>query len=166
MLHSPVAAEIYKYLDANGTLRFTDDITQVPEAQREKMDTYEETSGSPIDSAALEKRKAAFDRIIDESQAAEKAAATEVLKSRAAEIKKRKAALEAQAQGYKAELEKLGGPPSRSASNRRLRIYNSKVRELNQKSGTHQQDLEELQADLNQLTEDAGDQAADLGLED
>ena len=36
------SAEIYKYRDQNGTLRFTDNLTEVPLAQRENVDAYQE----------------------------------------------------------------------------------------------------------------------------
>ena len=37
------SAEFYKYRDASGVLRYTDDISQIPEDQRPKIDTYTET---------------------------------------------------------------------------------------------------------------------------
>ena len=36
------SAEIYKYRDKNGILRFTDNLTEVPLAQRENVDEYQE----------------------------------------------------------------------------------------------------------------------------
>lgn len=37
------SAEFYKYKDKFGVLRFTDDISDIPEDQRQKMDAYSET---------------------------------------------------------------------------------------------------------------------------
>jgi hypothetical protein len=37
-----VSAEIYKYRDQNGVLRFTDNLLEVPVAQRENMEQYQE----------------------------------------------------------------------------------------------------------------------------
>ena len=37
-----VFAEFYKYKDANGVLRFTDTLSEVPEEQREKVNKYKE----------------------------------------------------------------------------------------------------------------------------
>jgi len=37
------AAEFYKYVDEDGNVRFTDDINQVPEAQRAKIRSYVES---------------------------------------------------------------------------------------------------------------------------
>ncbi len=38
----PIYAEFYKYRDANGVLRFTDNLMDVPEDQREKLKSYKE----------------------------------------------------------------------------------------------------------------------------
>jgi len=44
------AAEIYKYVDEDGNVHFTDDINQVPEAQRDKVSSYvESVSEDPPD---------------------------------------------------------------------------------------------------------------------
>jgi chromosome segregation ATPase len=162
----PLSAKIYKYLDENGNLRFTNDITQVPQDQREQVKSYEEIQGGVTNSETLEKRREAQSQIIEESRSAERAASTEALKARAEKIKERKAALEAQSKVLKDEADALGPPPSRNASNRRLRTYNAKVKELNQKSSAHQQRIKTLESDVNQLTQDAGDQASSLGLEE
>jgi hypothetical protein len=41
-LLSPVYAEFYRYKDENGVLRYTDNIADVPESQRVKIDSYYE----------------------------------------------------------------------------------------------------------------------------
>ena len=53
------SAEIYKYRDANGVLRFTNNLQEVPQDQREKVQSYHEietkadpTEGSPQQQAA------------------------------------------------------------------------------------------------------------------
>ncbi len=42
ILPALVSAEIYKYRDQNGVLRFTDNLAEVPVAQRERMEQYQE----------------------------------------------------------------------------------------------------------------------------
>ena len=41
----PAAADIYKYRDAQGVVRYTYDLAEVPEDQRPQVQTYEETVG-------------------------------------------------------------------------------------------------------------------------
>jgi hypothetical protein len=47
VLAAPATAEFYRYRDKNGTLRFTDNLTEVPPAQRAHLKTYRETIASP-----------------------------------------------------------------------------------------------------------------------
>ena len=53
----PAGAQFYRYTDKQGNVRFTDDINQVPEAQRGKARSYEESrtpvapSAEPADGA-------------------------------------------------------------------------------------------------------------------
>lgn len=42
------AAEFYKYTDEDGNVRFTDDINQVPEAQRSKIHSYVESQSEEV----------------------------------------------------------------------------------------------------------------------
>jgi len=42
LIPMPVFAEFYKYKDANGVLRFTDNLLEVPKDQRDKIQTYKE----------------------------------------------------------------------------------------------------------------------------
>ena len=42
MISIPACAEFYKYRDANGVLRFTDNLMDVPEDQRENLKSYTE----------------------------------------------------------------------------------------------------------------------------
>ena len=165
LLHGPAAADIYKYTDADGNLRFTNDITLVPEDQRKKMATYNELVSSPADQEARARRSAAQNQILEDSRAEKEAAATAALKTRAGQLKLQQADLEAAADALKKAREELGPPPSRSASAARIRTYNQKVKEFNQKNDAHQQKIKLLQEEMGQLVQDAGEQAADLGLE-
>jgi type I site-specific restriction-modification system R (restriction) subunit len=43
----PVAAEMYKYIDENGQTLWTDDLSQVPVEQREKVERYQSVGNVP-----------------------------------------------------------------------------------------------------------------------
>lgn len=43
MTAMPASADFYRYIDANGAVRYTDDLNQVPPDQREEVPNYEES---------------------------------------------------------------------------------------------------------------------------
>jgi len=59
LLAFPAAAEFYKYRDAQGNVHFTDDLSQVPEAQRPKAESYIDYRGVPQEQPASSKEEAA-----------------------------------------------------------------------------------------------------------
>lgn len=65
-LCGPVSAEFYKYTDQNGHVRFTDDLSKVPENQRPDATSYEESQSTPqpppSSTAKPEKTKGALER--------------------------------------------------------------------------------------------------------
>ena len=61
----PASAEFYKYKDANGVLRFTDNLLEVPEDQRENLQSYQEVvtpEESPATPDTVKKEAALQDR--------------------------------------------------------------------------------------------------------
>ena len=74
----PICAEFYKYRDANGVLRFTDNLMDVPEDQREKLQSYREVvtpeekpqiSESAQNAAALKNRNNRIEQMNGEREA-------------------------------------------------------------------------------------------------
>ncbi|MBI5578769.1 MAG: DUF4124 domain-containing protein [Deltaproteobacteria bacterium] len=64
LLAGPVTAQIYRYIDKNGDLRFTDDLNKVPAEQRPNIRKYKELEAGPAPSSkeavrAIEKSPAA-----------------------------------------------------------------------------------------------------------
>ena len=49
---APTLAQFYRYVDANGHVRFTDNINQVPEKQRVAARSYVESPGAPVEAKA------------------------------------------------------------------------------------------------------------------
>ena len=71
ILPALVSAEIYKYRDQNGVLRFTDNLTEVPVAQRENIDQYQEIKTAP-DVAEQAPDNASGQAAVQDVQAVEK----------------------------------------------------------------------------------------------
>jgi hypothetical protein len=79
ILPALVSAEIYKYRDQNGVFRFTDNLTEVPVAQRENIeqyreirttaDTAEQTSANVSEKEAVQDARAVEKELTDEKEA-------------------------------------------------------------------------------------------------
>ncbi len=59
-LPGPISAEYYKYRDQNGVLRYTDNLADIPEDQRPKMETRDQAEDflSPQERAAKARKEA------------------------------------------------------------------------------------------------------------
>jgi len=67
MLPMFASAEIYKYRDQNGVLRFTDNLTEVPIAQRKNIEHYKEVKTAPAtNEAPVQDPKAIEKELTDE----------------------------------------------------------------------------------------------------
>ncbi len=60
----PAFAEFYKYIDKNGVVRFTDDLSLVPEDQREKAPEYYESKTQPAEKDKSSGEKALNDETL------------------------------------------------------------------------------------------------------
>jgi chromosome segregation ATPase len=66
-----VSAEIYKYRDPNGVLRFTDNLSEVPAAQRENIEQYQEIK-TPVGTLEQTPADASEQAVVQDSKAVEK----------------------------------------------------------------------------------------------
>lgn len=133
LLALPACAEIYKYVDENGQKRWTDDLSQVPKAQRpsaQRIESQEETSPKGTATPAQTDRP--------ESTPATEPTSTppslETAEPDRESLEKEKAALDTRYQQLMEErkqLEQMKAEPSSSDSraelNKRISVYNSKT---------------------------------------
>ena len=68
-------AEFYRYRDANGVLRFTDNLAEVPKDQRPGAQRYETFKSAPPAAAAVDSSKAGESEPENSTQAPKQAAA-------------------------------------------------------------------------------------------
>jgi chromosome segregation ATPase len=137
----PVWAEFYKYKDANGVLRFTDNLLEVPEDQREKLQSYQEVV-TPEEKPVI-------------SESARKEAA---LKSRNSRIEQMNAERETLAQSYneleterKSLLESKPDPQNQKAFDdhrQRIETYNQKIKIYEEKRQMFQEKIDTFNAEL------------------
>jgi len=110
-------AEFYKYRDANGVLRFTDDITEVPVDQRAKLKEYQSVV-TPEPSAA---------------DTGEQSDQNGNLGARANDLEAERAALEQEYQAILEEDRRIKASVADSENPADMETYNKQLRELQQR---------------------------------
>ncbi len=136
----PVFAEFYKYRDANGVLRFTDNLMDVPEDQRENLQSYREVV-TPEEKPQI-------------SESEQKAAA---LKSRNTRIQQMNGEREALAQTFtdleterKTILESAPDPQDQEAyeaHRQRITAFNEKIKAYEEKRKQFQEKIDAFNAE-------------------
>lgn len=118
-------AEFYKYVDKDGVVRFTDDISQVPEDQRKDMDTFKSVEPPP---ALVEQEDAGT------TDAAKKPVEKKgQLDARQQQLQTQIQQLDSEYQGLMEEKAALEQELATVRTKPKMRVYNEKVRVLNEK---------------------------------
>ena len=137
------SAEIYKYRDQNGVLRFTDNLEEVPVAQRENIDRYQEIRTEP-DVTQQASDNVSGQAAVQDVQAVEK----ELLDEKAAldieysQLTEMRSGLEAAPQPNTAE-EIAAHENKIKDYNARLQIYQGKQKAFREKVQTYQEAVTE-----------------------
>lgn len=112
-------AQMYRYTDENGNLRFTDDLTRVPQSQRENLESLPMIKSQPVNNVSEEKSEDSETWEIDLRNKAKELDQTKAdLDSIFNELTEKKIALQAEA-------------PPENASRSELSAYRDKVAQLN-----------------------------------
>jgi hypothetical protein len=144
----PALAQFYRYVDANGHVRFTDNVNQVPEKQRNAARSYVESPGTPADAtdaggtaarkASAPAAPAAEVAVAAPSEGEESPDAT---RSRIEGMKKQ---VESQYQALLKEKEALAKEKEARKTREQVADYNRRVEAFNQSAGAYDAKSEEL----------------------
>ena len=129
-------AEFYKYVDENGDIRFTDDINEVPEAQRSKIRSYVESQSKevPEQQETIENQAEPEETVPDEQQAnfpdgSEDAPVS--LEDARKRLDQMREEIEEEFEALTAEKEKLTKEKDKATTREQVIEYNKKIDELN-----------------------------------
>lgn len=141
LIPMPVFAEFYKYKDANGVLRFTDNLLDVPKDQRENIQIYKEVVTPEPESEI--------------SDAQKEDAALKNQNNRAEQINNERVALEQSFKDLDAErksvLESPPGPQEQEAyeaHKKRIEAFNAKIKAYEEQRKMFQAKVDAYNAEI------------------
>ena len=144
---SGAMGEYYQYTDESGNVRFTDDMTQIPDSRRDSVEKFaSETSGETETAAAIsyvdsQSVSASADERIPEEYTAPSGEG-ETFEIRAAELNKFQAELNKTRHDLEKERAELQArAPSEDAKNKDRIAYSMEVDALNAKIEKYEKDL-------------------------
>ncbi len=141
------SAEYYKYIDKDGNVHYTDDLTAVPESQRTDINEYNEIQSSGVDRQKDEKAVKSSDTSVGKEQTETKqdnfdfSEMKKKLDLKKKALKEEYKTLMDQKKQFEKEKEKLR---NRTAAKR----YNKSVSEFNEKLEDYQQRKKEFDAEV------------------
>lgn len=121
--------EFYQYKDKDGVVIFTDDLSQVPEDQRPKIKTYESIKSPPPEDATEDQ---------------ENMPASTQRNPQNDDVEKEKKWLVDEQHALEREREKLNNLKNEVDTSEKQDIYNSKVRQLNQRIRVYKERLDQF----------------------
>lgn len=124
-LCTPAVAEFYRYRDKNGNIRYTDDLSKVPEDQQTQVKSYEESKSAPI-------RRPASESNLPKLSRKEKLQRINV-KEHDKQIAKQKEALDREYEALMKEKAELAKEKKQAKNLNQIKKYNNKLAKHNEK---------------------------------
>lgn len=150
LIPAPLAAQFYRYTDARGNVRFTDDINQVPEDQRARVRRYAEAAAPETEAAPEPAKSSTAGRTAPDPAAppdteAEAPGSLEDIRARIEERKKR---LEAEYRALADERAALAQEKEARKSREQIHAYNRRVEAFNQRAARYEEETETLRREV------------------
>jgi hypothetical protein len=152
MLIAPSSAEFYKYVDENGAVRFTDDITMIPPEQREKLKRYEESESPEQRQVPADEQQPAAEP--SETQPApEGEVSEETLQAMKERLDEKKAALAEEYKQLTEERKALANRRGEFRTKGQVKEYENAVRLLNDKNADYEQKRKRFEEEVKSYNE-------------
>jgi chromosome segregation ATPase len=137
-------ADFYKYIDENGNIIFTDNLSKIPKNQRNKMEKYHEPP--PISRS----KEAAVDNAqkLDSKDNSKISATDEAMKAKREELEKRQAQLEQEYEALMKEKTELEQQKAEAKGRHEIKKYNEHVRLFSDKLNKYNEKRISLETDV------------------
>lgn len=117
-------ADFYKYIDENGNTIFTDDLSKVPENQRDKVKKYQEPPQLPQSKKSVIKKT----QKLNPENSQNISATSDEMNTKKEELEKRQTQLEKEYEALMEEKVALEHQKAESKGRNEIKIYNEQVR--------------------------------------
>jgi predicted RNase H-like nuclease (RuvC/YqgF family) len=155
-LCTPSAAEFYKYTDKGGTVRFTDDLSKVPEDQRPDATRYDEsvsTPSPPIPGNKVDNKQRSVEPETEKDNS---------LETQSRKIREKLDALEKEYQTLMKEKNSLEAEAKNAKTVEETVEFNRKISNLNQKVSQYSEKRKALSAEIEAFNAKAGSKDAGI----
>ena len=126
------ATEFYRYVDSHGNVLFTDDLSQVPVDQREKVTTYEQSETPAAEALEADDKKAASIKSDADAVKASQEQERQRLEALGNELDK-------EYQGLSEERDRLDDEKNKAVTNAQIKAYNEKINAFNTRIKAYQE---------------------------
>lgn len=131
------ADQYYKFVDKNGVVTFTDDISKIPKDQRAKIEINKAVKSKPQDAQVpASEGESAKEAETEQPDVALKT--SQELDKEAEELKRIKAELDKEAEEINSESMKLIEENKNLTDNKSIKEYNAKIEQMNEKTKAYQ----------------------------
>jgi hypothetical protein len=143
------SAEYYKYIDKDGNVHYTDDLTAVPENQRTDINEYNEIQSNPADRQKDENKVKPPETLIEEKQAGTKDGTYDFPEMKK-QLDRKKEALNKEYKALMDEKKQFQEEKNKLRSRTAAQKYNNTVLRFNEKIEDYQRRKNEFDTEVEQ----------------